>query len=228
MRENRTVWITGASSGIGFETAKVFSEAGWDVIATARRKPGIKGGNVMAFSCDVTSEANIKNAAKKILRRLPRVDVLVNNAGVTVWKSLLDSKISDYDNVMNTNLRGQFLVIKSILPSMIRRRQGHIINILSTAANTVYEESSLYSASKAGLLALSNVLRAEVRKYNIKVTNIYPGAVETKMWRPASLKKYGKQMMTPREIGKLILTIAEQPKGVVIEDLIVRPIKGDL
>jgi len=223
-----TVWITGASSGIGLETAKAFSEAGWNVVATSRNKPAIALENCLSFACDVTSPASITAAAKRILETYSAVDVLVNNAGVTRYKSFLDSTMSDYDAVMNTNLRGPFLVIKSVLPSMIKRKRGHIINILSTAAITVFENSSLYSASKAGLLAMGNVLRAEVRKHNIKVTNIYPGAVETAMWSPASLKKYRTKMMSPVDIARLVLSVAIQPEKVVVEDLVVRPMQGDI
>ena len=125
-------------------------------------------------------------------------------------------------------MRGSFLSARAVLPGMMKKRRGHIINILSITANTVFTDSAAYSASKAGLAALFNVVRAEVRKYNIKVSNILPGAVDTAMWSPASRLRYQKRMMTTKEVADIIVAVASQPKKVVIEDVIIRPIKGDL
>ena len=111
---------------------------------------------------------------------------------------------------------------------MIKNKKGHIINILSVAANTSFENSSVYAASKAGLLAMSNGLREEVRRYNIKVSNIMPGAVETPMWDSKSRQRYKNRMMSAADIAKIVLQIYQQPRKVLIEDVIVRPVKGDI
>ncbi len=234
---SKVVWVTGASVGIGFDISKSFAKAGYTVIATARRKSRLvklvseirfAGHEAYAFVCDMKSERSIFSTKKKILENCGTIDILVNNAGITLFKSLIETKTPEFDEVMDTNLRGSFLAIKSVLPVMIKKRKGHIINILSVSANTVFTESMAYSASKAGLLALTNVLRAEVRKYNIKVSNILPGAVDTAMWSPASRQKYAKRMMTPKEVADVVVSVANQPKKVVLEDVIIRPIKGDI
>ena len=233
----KVVWITGASTGIGFELGKAFAKAGYVIIASARRKSRLvslvseirfAGHEAYAFVCDVTSERSIQSTRKKILEKCSTIDVLVNNAGVTVFKSFLDTKTFDYDSVIDTNLRGSFLTAKAVLPLMIKKKKGHIINIVSMAARTVFTESAVYSASKAGLVALGNVLREEVRKYNIKISNILPGATDTAMWSPATRQKHSRRMMTPKEIADIVVQIAAQPKKVVIEDIMIRPIKGDL
>lgn len=233
----KVVWITGASTGIGFETAKVFSKAGYIVIATARRKSRLvtlvneikfAGREAYAFVCNVQSERSIISTKKKILERCGTIDVLINNAGVTIYKKFIETKTPEFDNIMDTNLRGSFVAAKAVLPLMLKKRKGHIINVVSVAANTYFHDSAAYSASKAGLLALMNVLRREVRKFNIKISCILPGAVDTPMWDSRSRQRYSKRMMTPREIGSVILTIAEQPKKVLIEDVVVRPIRGDI
>ena len=234
---NKVAWITGASTGIGFEIAKVFAKAGYVIVATARRKSRLvslvneirfAGHEAYAFVCDVTSERSILSTRKKILEKCKTIDVLVNSAGVTVFKSFIETKTPDFDSIMDTNLRGSFVTSKAVLPLMIKKRKGHIINLISVASRTVFTNSAAYSASKAGLLALSEVLRAEVRKFNIKITNILPGATDTPMWSPASRQRYGKRMMTPREIAEVVLQVAEQPKKIVIEDVVIRPIKGDI
>jgi NADP-dependent 3-hydroxy acid dehydrogenase YdfG len=234
---NQVVWITGASTGIGFELSKAFAKAGYIIIASARRKSRLvslvseirfAGHEAYAFVCDVTSERSVLSTRKKILEKCRSIDVLVNNAGVTVYKNFIETKTYDFDNVLETNLRGSFVVTKAVLPLMMKRKRGHIINLSSIASKTVFTGSAAYSASKAGLIAMANVLRAEVRKFNIKVTNILPGAIDTPMWTPAARQKYSSRMMTPREIADIVVQIANQPKKVVIEDVIVRPIKGDV
>ncbi len=233
----KTVWITGASTGIGFETAKAFAKAGYIVVATARRKSRLvalvneikfAGHEAYAFVCNVQSERNVISTKKKILEKCGTIDVIVNNAGVTVFKSLLDTKSYEFDSIMDTNLRGSFLMIKAVLPLMIKKRRGHIINILSVAASTAFEDSSVYAASKAGLMALANSLRAEVRRYNIKVTNVYPGSIDTPMWDSKIRARYKNRMLDPRAIADIIVNTANQPKKVVMEDVIIRPVKGDL
>jgi len=231
------VWITGASTGIGFEIARTFAKAGYIVAATARRKSRIvslvnelrfTGCEAYAFVCDVQSERNVVSTKKKIIEKCGGIDILVNNAGVTVYKSFIDTKSWEFDYVLDTNLRGSFLATKAVLPLMIKRRRGHIINILSVAANTAFEESSVYSASKAALHAMANSLREEVRKFNIRISNILPGNTDTPMWDSKVRMKYKNRMMTPKDVAEVVLAVANQPRKVVIEDVIIRPIKGDL
>jgi len=234
---NKVVWVTGASTGIGKEIAMEFSKAGHIVVVSARRKSRLvrivseikfADREAAAFVCNVMSERSIQITAKRIREKYGTIDVLINNAGVTVFKSFLESKTFDYDLVMNTNLRGAFLCMKSVLPQMVKNKKGQIINILSVAANTSFEDSSIYAASKAGLLAMSNSLREEVRRHNIKICNILPGSVETPMWDARSRQRYKSRMMSAQDIAKIVVSVAEQPRKVVIEDVIVRPIKGDI
>ncbi len=233
----KVVWITGASTGIGKEIANAISKAGHIVVISARRKSRLAaiaseikfaGREATAFVCNVSSERSVQSTAKRIREKYGKIDALINNAGVTVFKSFLDTKVFDFDNIISTNLRGTFLCIKAVLPFMIKLRKGHIINILSVSAKSVFTNSSAYAASKAGTLALSNCLRKEVRRYNIKVSNILPGAVETPMWDRKSIQKYHNRMMLPSDIAQIVLDVFNQPKKVLIEDVVIRPMKGDL
>lgn len=233
----KVIWITGASTGIGREIAMEFSRAGYIVVATARRKSRLvnlvseikfAGREASAFVCNVASERSVQITAKRIREKYGKIDCLVNNAGVTIFKSFTDTKVYEFDYVMETNIRGAFLCIKSVLPQMIKNKRGHIINIVSVAANTVYEDSSVYSASKAGLLALTNSVRKETRRFNIKISNILPGATETAMWDSKTRAKYKNRMLSPSDIAKIVLQTFEQPKKVLVEDITIRPIKGDI
>lgn len=195
----KVIWITGASTGIGREIAMEFSKSGYIIVATARRKSRLvnlvseikfAGREASAFVCNVASERSVQVTAKRIREKYGRIDCLINNAGVTVFKSFTDTKVYEFDNVIETNLRGAFLCMKSVLPQMIKNKRGHIINVLSVAANTVYEDSSVYAASKAGLLALTNSIRKETRRFNIKISNLLPGATETAMWDSKTRARY--------------------------------------
>ena len=233
----KIIWITGASSGIGKEIAKAFAAEGHSVIITSRRKailnkilqelkPHCK--EASAFVCDITSPNDVETITNMIVEKYSRIDVLINNAGVSVFKTFLDTTVADYKSVIDTNLKGSFFCTKMVLPYMLKQKSGHIINILSIAENTFFEGNSVYSASKAGLLAMMNVLRSEVRKYNIKVTNILPGAVDTPMWSKETRTKYKTRMLQPSDIAKITVDIIHQPKRVLIEDVVLRPQKGDL
>lgn len=233
----KIVWVTGASVGIGRAIAEIFATSGHTVICSARRKAKLdsvvsnirkNGCNAEAIVCDIAKEADVKRTVKKILKDHGRIDALINNAGVTEFKSFADSTVKDFDNIMSVNLRGSFLCMKEVLPGMLKRKDGQIINILSVAAITTFENSSLYAASKAGLKAMSEGLRKEVRGNNIKVINIMPGATATDMWDKDFLKKNFNRMMTSEDIGWLTLDVFNQPKALVTEDIVVRPIKGDV
>ncbi len=235
--KDKVVWVTGASTGIGKAVAEKFSKEGAIVAVTARRKSRLvritgeikyAGREASAFVCNVMSERSVLLTAKRIRERYGTIDILINNAGATVFKAFLDTKTSDYSNVIDTNLKGPFLCMKAVLPQMIKKKNGTIINILSVAANTAFENSAVYAASKAGLLAMSNCLRTEVRRYGIRITNILPGAVDTAMWESKARNRYRHRMMTPSDIADITYEACNKPKRVVIEDLVVRPIKGDI
>ena len=235
--KNKIIWVTGASTGIGKAIVEKFSTEGCTVVITARSKSRLDdivkeirltGREAMAYVCDVSSERSVIHTAKKIQEKYGTIDVLINNAGSTVFKSFLDTETKDYDNVIDTNLKGPFLCMKAVLPQMIRKKTGSIINILSVAANTTFENSSVYSASKAGMQAMASCIRKEVRKHNIKICNIYPGAVETDMWDIKARQQFRNRMMTPADVGEITFDVYNKPERLMIEDLVVRPVRGDL
>ncbi len=236
-KKNPIVWVTGASRGIGAAIARAFASSGAHVVLTGRDVRALRqnalrirelGGEASAIRCDVERENSVALAYKTILKKLKRVDVLVNNAGVTYFKPFEKTTVKDFDHVMATNLRGVFLCTKSVLPGMMRRGNGFIINILSVSATTTFKNSSAYAATKAGALALSRSLRAEVRKNGVHVIDILPGAVETDMWDRDERKKYHNKMMQPEDVAEVVVSVIRQPKRVLTEEIIIRPVEGDL
>ena len=231
------VWVTGASRGIGAAIARAFAAIGAHVVLSGRnvadlrcnaRKIGLLGQKASFIRCDVSFEDSVLRAHKSIVTLYGAVDVLVNNAGVTRFKSFEKTSVGDFDALLATNLRGTFLCTKSVLPAMLKRRAGVVINIISVAATTTFENSSAYAASKAGVLAMSRGLRSEVRKKGVRVIDILPGAVETKMWDSAERKKYHERMMQPEDVADVVVSAFRQRKRILAEEIVIRPLEGDL
>lgn len=230
------VWITGASSGIGKAAAIEFAKTGAKVFVSARRESELSKINseisaaklnVDVYPCNVSSYSNVVQTVKKILVT-NQIDCLVNNAGVTSFKTAEQNSIQEIKNIINTNLLGAIYSIKAVLPYMIERRGGTIINILSVVTHKVFTNSSAYTASKMGLLGYTNSLREEVRKYNIKIINIMPGATSTEMWSPEIKEKNHGRMMKSEEIAKIIAWAYLQKENLITEEILLRPMEGDL
>lgn len=237
MNENKLgVWITGASSGIGRTAAKEFAQIGAAVFASARRntelerlKTELKKEklNIEILPCNVASSANVEQTVKKISAK-NQIDCLINNAGITSFKAAEDNSISEIDNIINTNLLGSIYAIKSVLPLMIKKREGTIINIISTAVKKTFTQSTAYTASKMGLLGYANVLREEIRQYNIKVINVVPGATHTVMWPAEVRNEKSEKMMSTEDIARVLVWLFLQKGNLVAEEITLRPISGDL
>jgi len=232
------VWVTGAGRGIGKAIAQAFAAVGAMVVISARTSKEINkvaeeilnsGSNkAIPLVCDVATEKSVKTTFEKIFRKFGRIDVLVNNAGTAYFKPIIETTAREFDETINSNLRGMFLCTRAVLPAMIRQRSGHIFNILSVAATTTFTESGAYGAAKAGGLMFTNVLREEVRQYNIKVVAVLPGATETAIWGRRVRQRYRERMMQPGDIAEAVVAIYKQSPRMVTEEIIIRPILGDL
>lgn len=227
------VWISGASTGIGRALADRFHGAGWTVVVTSRGiaklRSWTKGrARATAMVCDVRSEAAVRRTAAKIVKTVGVPDVVINNAGVTAFRSLASTSMAEYRAIIDTNLTGPFLIARAIVPLMQRRRSGMLVNILSYAAKAVYTKSSIYAASKAGADMMMRVLRDEVRDDGVRVLNVFPGAVETPMWSASLRTKHAAVMMSPDDIAKAVIQTVELPQRVMPEELVLRPLIGDL
>ena len=230
------VWITGASAGIGKEAAKELARTGSKVFVSARRKTELERLNeelksenlsVEIFPCNIASSSNVDQTVKKILA-VNKIDCLINNAGITSFKLAVDNSINEVNDIIQTNLLGPIYAIKNVLPVMIKQGGGTIINILSVVTKKVFTHSSVYSASKHGLIGYTNSLREEVRKHNIKIVNVVPGATQTQMWSPELREKYGERMMKVEDVAQVIVWLYLQKGNMVTEEIVLRPILGDL
>ena len=231
------IWITGASRGIGYETALRLSQSGNRVFMSSRNKTAAlirnitdKFQNSEFINCDVSDSEQVKLAYSLIDDKVGGIDILINNAGIVKYNTLVETTEDEFDKMISTNFKGAYLTIKSVLPAMLKQKRGLIINISSVAALSRFRDSSIYSASKSALLTMSRILREEVRNSGIKVVDILPGATDTAMWDLKSRKDYGSKMMKPADIANIILKTIElnKDKRIITEELIIRPIGGDL
>ena len=179
------------------------------------------------FPCNVASSTNVDQTVKKIINEF-ELSCLINNAGVTSFKNASDNSVNEINDIINTNLLGSIYSTKSVLPTFIKNESGTIINILSVVVDKTFTRSSVYAASKMGLLGYSNSLREEVRKHNIRVINVMPGATETSMWSQEIRKEKGELMMNPESIARIIVSAYLQKDNLVTEEIVLRPITGDL
>ena len=236
MAKKDGIWITGASSGIGKALAIEFAKIGCNVFISARRAQELDRlkddaskleDNIFPFPCNVASSTNVDQTVKKILNEFD-LDCLINNAGITSFKHASDNSVNEINDIINTNLLGSIYSIKSVLPNFIKKESGSIINILSVVVDKTFTRSSVYAASKMGLLGYSNSLREEVRKHNIRVINVIPGATDTSMWSQEIRKEKSDLMMNPESIAHLIVSAYLQKDNLVTEEIRIRPITGDL
>lgn len=235
--KNSVIWVTGASKGIGYAVAEKFALERACVVLSSRSKTALDvalkkivslGGTGTSFVCDVRNAQSIARTARQIEKRFGQIDVLINNAGIAPVKTFADTPLKLFDETIGVNLRGMFACTQAVVSGMMGRKSGTIVNVLSTAALRAFSGNAAYCASKFGALGLTRVLRTELKKYNIRVIAIFPGAVETEMWDTNERKKYHDRMLQPEDVGEAIFNAVALNSRAVAEEIILRPMGGDL
>lgn len=237
---NKTILITGATSGIGKACALKFAEAGSNIIITGRRNERLVqvkeelekeyGIQVLSLCFDVQDRQAVTAAFVDLPKQWQKIDILINNAGLALGKdSFEDANMDDWETMLNTNVHGLLYVSKAVLPFMLPNQKGHIINIGSVAGKEVYANGNVYCASKFAVDAITKAMRIDFLKYNIKVTGIHPGAVETEF----SLVRFkgqeaiakaaydGITPLTATDIADTIFYCANLPDHVCVNDLVI-------
>ncbi|MBX7219958.1 MAG: SDR family oxidoreductase [Blastocatellia bacterium] len=221
----KVVLITGASSGIGFATAKKLAGAGARVILVARTREKLEetqriienmGGEAYVYPCDLNDLEGIDKMAEDVLRDFGHVDVLVNNAGRSIRRAVEESydRFHDFQRTMQLNYFGAVRLIMALLPTMQERKSGHVINISSIGVQLNAARFSAYVASKAALDAFSRCLSAEVKAYNIEITAIYMPLVRTPMIAPTKIYNYVPTWSPLDAANTIVRSILERPKSV--------------
>ena len=226
--------VTGATKGIGFETAKVLADAGADIAAVGRDAGGLAdvaaavqaaGRRCVTITADMATVDGPVSAARQALAAFGGIDILVNNAGIALLDPLADASAADWDMTMAVNLRAPFLLAQALAPQMIARRSGKIINVSSQAGVVGLEGHAAYCASKGGLNMLTKVMTVEWAKHNIQINSVCPTVILTPMgeevWGkpekggPMLAKIPAGRFGRPRDVADMILYLASSASDLV-------------
>jgi serine 3-dehydrogenase len=241
--KGKTTFITGASAGIGKACAELFAKEKSNLILTARRIDRLKKlanklekENKIKVKClklDVRDFDEVKKSISSLDTNWKKIDVLINNAGLSRGLDKIhEGKKEDWDEMIDTNIKGLTFVTRHILPIMVKRKKGHVINIGSTAGHEVYPNGNVYAATKFAVKALSQSTRLDVLDKGIKVTSVDPGMVETEF----SLVRFrgdkekaknvykGLKPLTPKDVAEAVLFCATRSKDVNINQIILTPL----
>ncbi|RMG61489.1 MAG: SDR family oxidoreductase [Calditrichaeota bacterium] len=231
--DNPVVLITGASRGIGRAIALKFASEGFACILAARNREKLEetaslirnqyGSPTLIVPTNLRRDADIDNLASTALAQWGKVDVLVNNAGVLYLKPFLELSIEEFDEMMQVNMRAIFLLTQKILPSMIERKQGTIINIASLAGKNGFKNGTGYGASKWALRGWAASLMMEVREHNIRVVTIFPGSVDTDMAGQLPTAPRRESMIQPEDIARAAYLAYALPERTMLSEIDVRP-----
>jgi 3-hydroxy acid dehydrogenase/malonic semialdehyde reductase len=243
MRFSGTVLITGASAGIGEACARAFAGAGARLILAARRADRMEslaaqlreahGAEVHLLSLDVRDVGVVTRVLEDLPAEWSAIDVLVNNAGLARGTDpVQDGDPRDWDEMIDTNLKGLLYVIRAVLPGMVQRGRGHVINVGSISGREVYPGGAVYCSTKAAVEAVSKGMRMDLLGTPVRVTNVMPGLVETEFStvrfrgdQPRADKVYqGFRPLTGEDIADVVLFAATRPPHVNVDEIMVKPI----
>jgi NADP-dependent 3-hydroxy acid dehydrogenase YdfG len=238
------ILISGASSGFGEACAHEFSKNGWNLILCGRRNEKLQTLkkeilsnfptiSIEILSFDIQVQKEVKNALNSLSIKLKsKISILINSAGLAAGRDLIqDGNISDWEQMIDTNVKGLLYLSKEVIPFLIKNKKGHIVNISSIAGREVYPMGNVYCASKHAVDAISKSMRIDLLPHNIKVTNIAPGAVETEfsLVRFKGDEKIAKSVyegfepLIAKDIAETIYFVCSRPTHVTINDLTIMP-----
>ena len=219
--------VTGAGSGLGAATSRLLPEHGAQVVLADIDKEATGqvastfGGRSLYM--DLTDAGSVEGGVADVLETEGKIDILVNAAGLDFIRSASELTLQEWDNVVNVNLRAPWLLAKLIMPHMLERGSGQILNVASTASKKGWENAAAYASSKHGLLGLTQVLHAEGRRYGVRAMAIVPGGMRTNFFKALDPPPPPENLQPPETVARSILFMISQPLDSVIHELIVTP-----
>ena len=234
--------VTGATAGIGTAVAEILAENGYNLIITGRRKEllenlksklGVKyKSDVLALNFDIRDREQTEKAIDTLPKSWEKIDALINNAGLSLGLTpIQDGSVDDWDQMIDTNIKGLLYITRKVAPLMVKRGSGHIVNISSIAAKETYEGGNVYCATKHAVDALNKGMRIDLVKHNIKVTSIAPGMVETEFSlvrfkgdKARAKKVYeGLTPLSADDVAEAVWFALSRPPHVNINDMLIMP-----
>ncbi len=237
--QNQTVLITGASSGIGEACSRVFAQAGAKLILAARRQERLEklakeltNSSVHTLALDVRSRTSVQSALSNLPEPVSAIDILINNAGLSRGlNKLQEGDFQDWEEMIDTNIKGLLYLTRSIVPGMISRGRGHVVFLGSTAGHQTYPNGNVYCATKAAVRVISEGLKQDLLGTPVRVSSVDPGLVETEFSQVrfrgdsdrAKTVYQGLTPLTPMDVAEVILFCATRPLHVNISEVLLMP-----
>lgn len=228
--KGKQVLITGATGGIGAATAKLLSASGAKLFLTARNAAKLEElaagiGLSDSYYCpaDLTQPADIDKLKQRYFTVFPQLDILINAAGVGIISPLETLSNEAFLNTLHSNLYAPFLLMKSFLPAMKEVKRGLVINIPGVLGKVPMAGAAAYSASKYGLTGMMQSIREEVKRTDIRITNVFLGGVDSAFWDNIDLRVQREKMIRPEEAARSIWFLCQQPASGVVSELVLQP-----
>jgi NADP-dependent 3-hydroxy acid dehydrogenase YdfG len=234
--KNKVALITGASRGIGKEIALSLAGQGVNLVLIGRAEKDLKilqeeiaSFNVKSeiYAVNVSDEKAVRSVIEKVIKTFQKIDFVINNAGVGTFMDFEKISEVDWDAMMDTNVKGTFLITKHIVPILKAQKSGHILTIASDVSKRTFPTGSVYCASKYAQDALMSTVRMEMRPFGVKVSTIYPGLVDTYFGDTKKGEAHKKAWLKTEDIANAVVYVLNTPKHVVIDELMIHPISQD-
>lgn len=236
-KQHPALLITGCTKGIGLAIVKEFAAKGFNIAGCARNTQDLSdlyislstqypSQHFLMETCDAANIDELKQFAADALEEFGSIEVLINNAGLFEPGNILDEPEGQFEKLWQVNLTSAYHMCRAVVPSMVQNKNGHVFNICSVASIKAYPNGGSYSISKFGLFGLNQTLREEVKQHNVRVTAILPGATYTQSWAASDMPE--ERFMTAEDIAKIVWTSYELSERSNVEQIIIRPMLGDI
>ena len=222
--------VVGATGGIGHEAAKLLKQSGANLYLAGRDRQklltvaqGLSVPGDRVFTVDFADEQSIESAASAIHGQIGQLDILINAAGIGIIKPLESLSVDDFQQTIQANLVGPFMLFKHFIPPMKAAKKGFIINIPGVLGKTPMAGAAAYAASKYGLNGMLKSIREELRRTNIRITNLYLGGVDSPFWDEIDIRVQRDKFITAKDAGRAIWFLCQQPSSGVVSEMVIQP-----
>ncbi|MFN7119623.1 MAG: SDR family oxidoreductase [Saprospiraceae bacterium] len=227
---NKNVLIVGATGGIGSEAARLIKSSGAGVFIAGRDQNKLNALTETlqipaenAFSLDITNTNEVEYVAQAIHTRIGQLDILINAAGIGIIHPLETLSYEAFNQVIDVNLRGTFHLLKAFLPPMKEAKKGLIINIPGVLGKTPMAGAAAYAASKYGIDGMVKSIREELKRTNVRITNLYLGGTDTPFWDEIDLRVDRTKFVTAKEAARAVWFLCQQPSSGVVSEMVIQP-----
>lgn len=228
--KGKNILLIGATGGIGAKTVKLLTTSGANLFLAGRKEAKLKDvaqlNGIAAertFVLDISKPESVTSLKEKYFEQFSSIDILVNAAGVGIIKTMDTLSETDFMQTINDNLYGPFLLVKAFLPAMKEVKKGLIINIPGVLGKVPMAGAAAYSASKYGLVGMMQSIREEIKRTDIRITNLFLGGVDSPFWDTIDLRVQRDKMIQSEEAAKAIWFLCQQPNSAVVSEMVLQP-----